>query len=102
MPELPDKHPTKDQIERRAYEIYLARGCQDGQDISDWLAAEGEIKEFAQGLLQELINNWAHNPESSTEGADVPAGEPKKAGAQKLLQDGNGKRKSIAASRQDL
>jgi hypothetical protein len=32
------------QIRERAYEIYLARGGQDGNEVSDWLAAERELK----------------------------------------------------------
>lgn len=30
-------------IERRAYELYCARGCADGHDLDDWLAAEREL-----------------------------------------------------------
>ena len=30
------------QIRERAYEIYLARGGQEGNAVSDWLAAERE------------------------------------------------------------
>jgi hypothetical protein len=40
-------HPTyvDQQIRERAYEIYLARGGQDGDEVSDWLAAEQEVNE---------------------------------------------------------
>lgn len=31
------------QIEVRAYEIYLSRGCADGNSQQDWLQAEDEI-----------------------------------------------------------
>ncbi len=31
-------------IARRAYEIYEERGKYDGEDISDWLRAEAEVK----------------------------------------------------------
>jgi hypothetical protein len=34
-------------IERRAYELYLQRGEGEGDHLSDWLAAEREIKELA-------------------------------------------------------
>jgi hypothetical protein len=37
--------PTKEQISQRAYEIYLARGCEDGYDLSDWIEAERELSE---------------------------------------------------------
>ncbi len=34
-----------DEINQRAYEIYLQRGDNPGDDISDWLQAEREVKE---------------------------------------------------------
>ncbi len=36
--------PTQEEIERRAYEIYVSRGRQDGGDIDDWLTAEQELR----------------------------------------------------------
>ena len=36
---------TEQQIRERAFEIYLARGGQEGNEVSDWLAAERELKE---------------------------------------------------------
>jgi hypothetical protein len=35
--------PTHDAIATRAYELYLQRGAQHGQDFEDWLAAEREL-----------------------------------------------------------
>jgi len=99
MSELSEKHPTMDQIERRAYEIYLARGCEDGHDVSDWLAAEKEIREFTQGLLQELIENLTQSHQASGEITNVTVEEPQKAHHQKLLPKPNGKRNFITASR---
>jgi hypothetical protein len=32
--------PTHEQISFRAYEIYLAKGAQDGRDRDDWFEAE--------------------------------------------------------------
>jgi hypothetical protein len=34
---------TDTDIARRAYELYLARGQQDGHDVADWLQAEREL-----------------------------------------------------------
>jgi len=31
-------------IARRAYELYCARGCEDGHDVEDWLTAEREMR----------------------------------------------------------
>jgi hypothetical protein len=47
MPQL-DRSIPKEQIERRAYEIYLQRGGRDGFDIADWIIAEQELMEEAQ------------------------------------------------------
>ena len=34
-----------EEIAQRAYEIYMARGGTEGQDIDDWLRAERELRE---------------------------------------------------------
>jgi len=34
-------------IERRAYQIYLARGATDGHALEDWVQAERELRENA-------------------------------------------------------
>ena len=40
--------PGREEIERRAYELYLTRGEVHGYDRDDWLQAERELRE-AQG-----------------------------------------------------
>ena len=35
--------PVEERIRRRAHEIWLQRGGQDGSDFDDWLQAEQEI-----------------------------------------------------------
>jgi hypothetical protein len=35
--------PTFENIAKRSYEIYLARGAQPGHEVEDWLAAEAEL-----------------------------------------------------------
>ena len=40
-----DQAPTpsaleRDEIARRAYDIFIARGCAHGHDLQDWLEAE--------------------------------------------------------------
>jgi hypothetical protein len=37
--------PTDDEIQLRAYRIYLDRGGQRGYDLEDWLQAERELAE---------------------------------------------------------
>jgi hypothetical protein len=44
MPE----NTSEQQIRERAYEIYLARRGQQGDEVSDWLAAERELRESNQ------------------------------------------------------
>jgi hypothetical protein len=36
-------NPDRERIARRAYELYVARGCADGQAEDDWLCAEREL-----------------------------------------------------------
>ena len=37
--------PTHEQIERRAYQLYLEHGFHPGNALGDWLAAEKELIE---------------------------------------------------------
>jgi Protein of unknown function (DUF2934) len=39
------KNPLMEDIERRAYEIYLSRGGTHGRDMDDWLQAERQVLE---------------------------------------------------------
>jgi hypothetical protein len=36
--------PSREEIARRAYEIYVSRGRKNGGDIDDWLTAEQELR----------------------------------------------------------
>lgn len=38
-----DPRPTHDEIEARAYDLYLARGSEPGYEQDDWLEAEREL-----------------------------------------------------------
>jgi DUF2934 family protein len=40
---------SHDRIAARAYELYLARGGEDGMAIEDWLAAERELSTAPPG-----------------------------------------------------
>jgi type II secretory pathway predicted ATPase ExeA len=40
------RQPTRQQIERRAFEIYVERGCQEGDNMADWVTAEKELAEL--------------------------------------------------------
>lgn len=45
-PKPPDPAPTPENVARRAYELYEARGREAGADIDDWLRAERELGRF--------------------------------------------------------
>jgi hypothetical protein len=38
-----ERSPSRVEIERRAYEIFLERGSTHGHDLDDWLQAEHEL-----------------------------------------------------------
>jgi hypothetical protein len=44
-PQTTEGHPTREEIELRAYQIYLERGGAHAQDVEDWLQAERELLE---------------------------------------------------------
>jgi hypothetical protein len=37
-------HLMDSHIARRAYDLYLGRGCDHGHDVDDWLKAERELR----------------------------------------------------------
>ena len=39
--------PNRDDVARRAFELYCERGGQDGYDVQDWLQAERELHQTA-------------------------------------------------------
>jgi hypothetical protein len=48
--ELRAQEPTADEIARRAYLLYEARGRESGSELDDWLEAERELQaENARG-----------------------------------------------------
>jgi len=40
----PGERPTHDEIQRRAYEIFVQNGRRSGHDIENWLEAEAQLK----------------------------------------------------------
>lgn len=38
-----DAKPSRDEVARKAYSIYQARGCPQGQDLQHWLEAETHV-----------------------------------------------------------
>jgi hypothetical protein len=54
--------PTHEQIERRAYQIYLEHGFHPDNALADWLTAEKELTEPSE---REDANTSPANVESS-------------------------------------
>ena len=44
MSDIKERFLNQEQIEERAYDLYLQRGREDGRALEDWLAAENELK----------------------------------------------------------
>jgi sigma54-dependent transcription regulator len=45
-------HAGQDEVARRAYELYQARGQEPGRELDDWLQAEREISQY-----REVVHN---------------------------------------------
>jgi hypothetical protein len=58
--------PTDQQINARAYQIYLARGCQPGHEVDDWLQAEYELRQLPVRKLVKLARPPARHPSNHT------------------------------------
>jgi hypothetical protein len=39
----------RDRVASRAYELYMARGAEDGNDMDDWFTAEREVSSRGRG-----------------------------------------------------
>ena len=48
QPALGENLPNQDELARRAYELYQARGEEPGHELEDWLQAEREINKHGQ------------------------------------------------------
>lgn len=55
--------PSNSDIARRAFELYCARGCEDGHDVQDWLEAERQLRQATATV--ELQPRPARKPRSS-------------------------------------
>jgi hypothetical protein len=45
QPQTTSEAPTREEIELRAYQIYVERDGAHGQDVEDWVQAERELVE---------------------------------------------------------
>ena len=44
--------PLEEQIRKRAYELYVARGNESGSELDDWLQAEDEIARAREDAIE--------------------------------------------------
>jgi hypothetical protein len=65
--------PTHQQIEARAYEIYVERGYVDGNEVSHWLEAEAELTQQAAPTAEVASKDEPVVTDSKIE-APLPAG----------------------------
>jgi hypothetical protein len=45
-------HAHDGDIAKRAYELYMSRGCEDGHDVEDWVEAEREVLAEENGTVR--------------------------------------------------
>ena len=48
------KYPTEEEIQARAYQIYLEHGGQPGHEMDDWLQAQYELMQLPVDRIAEL------------------------------------------------
>lgn len=59
-----ERFPTRQEIERRAYQIHAERGCQNSNELDDWLTAE---KELTIGSNQvKSAKPWSSDPQQNS------------------------------------
>ena len=48
---MPDSRTDEETIRKRAYELYVDRGMEDGRDLEDWFRAEEEVTSGKGGAI---------------------------------------------------
>jgi general secretion pathway protein A len=56
-----DKLPSRDEIAKRAYEIYVQRGRENGTERDNWVAAEKELLKLSSAPEQHPVLNYSGN-----------------------------------------
>jgi len=57
---------TEEMIAARAYERYVQRGREDGNDVEDWLAAEGELRAELEAQASGEATSGQRTPRTRT------------------------------------
>ncbi len=71
--QIAERHPTHEEVELRAYQIYVERGGAQGNDLEDWLQAESELIEKESDGGQNSRNGRLANGVDASSGATVLA-----------------------------
>jgi hypothetical protein len=58
--------PAREEIARRAHEIYLERGSRPGHEVDDWLQAEYELMQLPVRKIAELKPSQSNKGRLST------------------------------------
>ena len=61
------RKPSKEQISRRAYELYVQRGSEQGKDVEDWMRAEKELSHAIVGSA----NGGSHSARTRDNGLNA-------------------------------
>ena len=70
MGDIRSSEPSRTDVERRAYQLYLQREKTEGRAVEDWIQAEKEVKEdFARNKRLESVS---HDPTSRTGSKESP------------------------------
>jgi hypothetical protein len=56
------REPSREEIARRAHELYLERGGEHGKDVEDWVRAEKELSRApVAGTAKTRVAQARHN-----------------------------------------
>ena len=47
--------PSRDEITRKAYALYLTQGCPQGKDIQHWLEAEAQLIKLRKAGSRSIV-----------------------------------------------
>jgi|SRR5689334_8838540 hypothetical protein len=65
---------SREDVARRAYELFLSRGGQHGFDVADWLQAEHQLSSNGQAEHQPSTNGQAeHQPSTNGQAEHQPS-----------------------------
>ena len=68
-----ERTPNREEIERRAYEIYESRGCEEGRALEDWLAAEEQLTKELLPAEKPVRASEQQPPRPRSKGSPPPA-----------------------------